>query len=92
MPRSLYLSFRLCLLSPWFKPILTNPIPIPINPVTALKKLLMGSFTRFYKKKTKKLADKLHDGINQKIKSGYLQNMVHKAICTVTDHPVDVAS
>ena len=77
---------------PWMKPVLTNPIPIPINPVAALKKLLKGSFARFYKKKTKKLADKLHDGVNQKIKSGRLQNMVHKAICTVTGHPVDVAS
>ena len=52
----------------------------------------MGSFTHFYKKKTKKPADKLHDDVNQKIMSGYLQNMVHKAICTVTGPPVDVAS
>ena len=54
------------------KPILTNPIPTPINPVAALKKLLMGSFARFYKKKTKKLADKLHNRVNKKIKTATL--------------------
>lgn len=77
---------------PWNRPILTNPVPTPLNPVTALSSLLKGAFGRFYKRKTKKLADKLHDKVNSKIKSKSLQGMLHKAICTVTGHPVDVAS
>lgn len=32
----------------------------------------MGSFARFYKKKTKKLADKLHNRVNKKIKTATL--------------------
>ncbi|MCE9298595.1 type IV secretion protein Rhs, partial [Bacteroides fragilis] len=39
-----------------------------------------------------KLADKLHSKVNKTIKSESLKNMLHKAICTVTGHPVDVAS
>uniref|UniRef100_UPI00216B4873 DUF6531 domain-containing protein n=2 Tax=Bacteroidales TaxID=171549 RepID=UPI00216B4873 len=51
-----------------------------------------GAFGRFYKKKTRKLADRLHSKVNRTIKSESLKNMLHKAICTVTGHPVDVAS
>lgn len=72
--------------------ILTSPVPVPLNPMTALSRKCMGAFGRLYKKKTKRLADKLHGAINDKIKSGKLQDMLHKTICTVTGHPVDVAS
>lgn len=72
--------------------ILTSPVPVPLNPMAALSRKCMGAFGRLYKKKTKKLADKLHGAVNDKIKSGKLQDMLHKTICTVTGHPVDVAS
>ena len=77
---------------PWNRPILTNPVPTPVNPVTALSSLLKGAFGRFYKKKTRKLSDKLHSKVDDRIKSASLKKMLHKAICTVTGHPVDVAS
>ncbi len=72
--------------------ILTNPVPVPLNPMAALSRKCMGAFGRLYKKKTQKLADELHGAVNDKIKSGMLQGMLHKVICTVTGHPVDVAS
>ena len=74
------------------RPILTNPIPTPLNPIAALKRKLMGSLGRFYRKKTKRLAQKLHDKVNSKIGSKSLQNLWHKVLCTVTGHPVDVSS
>ena len=74
------------------KQILTSPVPVPVNPMAALARKCTGAFGRFYKKKTKKLAKKLHDKVNDKIKSNSLKGMLHKAICTVTGHPVDVAS
>lgn len=77
---------------PLAKPILTNPVPIPLNPVDALAKKCMGAFGRLYKKKNANAAKRLHDMVNEKIKSGKLKNMLHKTICTVTGHPVDVAS
>ena len=79
---------------PWSRPVLTNPVPIPLNPVDVVKKKLMGAFGRFYKRKTERLARKLHTKIdaNKKIGSASLKGMLHKALCTVTGHPVDVAS
>lgn len=79
---------------PWSRPVLTNPVPIPLNPVDVVKKKLMGAFGRFYKRKTERLARKLHAKIdaNKKIGSASLKGMLHKALCTVTGHPVDVAS
>lgn len=74
------------------KRILTSPIPVPLNPMAALSRKCMGAFGRAYKRKTAKVAKKLHDAVNDKIKSKSLQNMLHKTICTVTGHPVDVAS
>lgn len=74
------------------KQILTSPIPVPLNPMAALSRKCMGAFGRAYKRKTAKVAKKLHDAVNDKIKSKSLQNMLHKTICTVTGHPVDVAS
>ncbi|MCQ5268346.1 MULTISPECIES: hypothetical protein, partial [Bacteroidaceae] len=38
--------------------ILTSPVPVPLNPMAALARKCTGAFGRFYKKKTKKLADK----------------------------------
>ena len=72
--------------------ILTSPVPVPLNPMAALARKCTGAFGRFYKKKTRKLADRLHRKVNRTIKSESLKNMLHKAICTVTGHPVDVAS
>jgi RHS repeat-associated protein len=74
------------------KQILTSPIPVPLNPMAALSRKCMGAFGRAYKRKTAKVAKKLHDAVNDKIKSKSLQNILHKTICTVTGHPVDVAS
>jgi len=73
------------------RPILTNPIPTPLNPIAALKRKLMGSLGRFYRKKMKRLAQKLPT-INSKIGSKRLLNLWRKAVCTVTGHPVDVSS
>ena len=72
--------------------ILTSPVPVPLNPMAALARKCTGAFGRFYKKKTRKLTDRLHSKVNRTIKSESLKNMLHKAICTVTGHPVDVAS
>ena len=72
--------------------ILTSPVPVPLNPMAALARKCTGAFGRFYKKKTRKLADRLHSKVNRTIKSESLKDMLHKAICTVTGHPVDVAS
>ena len=72
--------------------IVTSPVPVPLNPMAALARKCTGAFGRFYKKKTRKLADRLHSKVNRTIKSESLKNMLHKAICTVTGHPVDVAS
>ena len=77
---------------PTARQVLTSPVPVPVNPVTALTRRCRGAFGRFYKRKAKKLADALHSKVNDKIKSKSLRNMLHKAICTVTGHPVDVAS
>ena len=74
------------------KQILTSPVPVPVNPMAALTRKCKGALGRFYKKKTQKIADKLHSKVNNKIKSSSLKGMLHKAICTVTGHPVDVAS
>jgi YD repeat-containing protein len=55
----------------------------------ALKKFKKGKLMRKLSKKLHKLADKLCD----KLKLGKrARNAVHKAICTVTGHPVDVAT
>lgn len=51
-----------------------------------------GGVRAFLQEKTRKLADRLHSKVNRTIKSESLKNMLHKAICTVTGHPVDVAS
>ncbi|WP_459211633.1 DUF6531 domain-containing protein [Aquimarina rhabdastrellae] len=93
---------------PMAKSILTNPVPAPFNPMAMLQKAAKGSFGRLFSKfkksktghtiSTKKskaseaIATKLHDKVNKKIKSKKLKNTLHKAICTVTGHPVDVAS
>ncbi|WCC41205.1 DUF6531 domain-containing protein (plasmid) [Tenacibaculum finnmarkense] len=77
---------------PMERTIITSPVPAPFNPMAAAQKALLGSFGRHFKKLKKKVADKAHTAVNKKIGSGKLQNAVHKSICTVTGHPVDVAS
>ena len=89
---ALFLPTGMIVPIPWFKPILTNPIPIPINPMEAAKRFIMGRFAGYYKKKMKRIADKLHGMVNDKIKSNALKDALHKTICTVTGHPVDVAT
>ncbi|MBM6671184.1 AHH domain-containing protein [Phocaeicola coprophilus] len=74
------------------RPVLTSPVPVPLNPMAAVSRKCMGAFGRLYKKKTEKAAMRLHDAVNRKIKSDSLKGMLHKTICTVTGHPVDVAS
>ncbi|MCS2682883.1 hypothetical protein NXV81_28230 [Bacteroides ovatus] len=58
--------------------ILTSPVPVPLNPMAALARKCTGAFGRFYKKKTRKLADRLHSKVNRTIKSESLKNMLHK--------------
>ncbi|MCD0476268.1 DUF6531 domain-containing protein [Flavobacterium sp. EDS] len=65
--------------------IITNPVPAPFNPITMLKKMLRATLGKF-------VGGKMHKLVNKKIGSGKLQNMLHKGICTVTGHPVDVAT
>jgi RHS repeat-associated protein len=59
--------------------VIVNPIPTPINPIAALTKVLNFG-----------LAKILHKIIN-KLPPG-LRNGLHKAVCHVTGHPVDVVS
>ncbi|MCG8701180.1 MAG: DUF6531 domain-containing protein, partial [Bacteroidales bacterium] len=74
------------------KTILTSPVPAPFNPMTMVLKAAKGAFGRYFKKLTKKPAMKLHDAINNKVGGKKLNNILHKAACTVTGHPVDVAT
>lgn len=88
-PAQLFLPTGMIMPIPPTKSILTNPIPAPFNPMTMATKAAKGAF----KKLTKKPAGKMHDMVNNsKIKSEKLNDVLHKAICTVTGHPVDVAS
>ena len=86
---NLYLPTSVVIPIPPSRTILTNPVPAPMNPVTAVKQLFKANLGKFLK--NKKRSDKMHDLVNSKIKSKRLNNMMHKAICTVTGHPVDVA-
>lgn len=52
---ALFLPTGMIVPIPWFKPILTNPIPIPINPMEAAKRFIMGRFAGYYKKKMKRI-------------------------------------
>lgn len=75
--------------------ILTNPMPAPFNPMAMALKAAKGAFGRLKKlraKKMKNLSDRMHGTVNNKVKPKGLRNALHKAICTVTGHPVDVAS
>ncbi|MFB9056657.1 DUF6531 domain-containing protein [Mariniflexile ostreae] len=65
--------------------IITNPLPAPFSPARVLKKVLAGTFGKFFSKR-------LHKVVNNKIGSAKLKNALHKSICTVTGHPVDVAT
>lgn len=69
--------------------VLVNPIPTPINPIALGAKLFKAAFA-----KLKKLAGKgLHGLVNRVAgPNSRMGNALHKAICTVTGHPVDVAS
>jgi RHS repeat-associated protein len=61
--------------------VIVNPIPTPINPIAALTKILNAGFGKL-----------LHKIVNKLPISNRLSNALHKAICHVTGHPVDVAS
>lgn len=61
--------------------VLVNPIPTPINPIAALTRMLNAGFA------------KLLHGITRRLPIGRrLRAALHKAICFVTGHPVDVVS
>ncbi|MEX6688132.1 DUF6531 domain-containing protein [Danxiaibacter flavus] len=60
--------------------VIVNPVPTPINPIAALTKLLNFGIAKL-----------LHKLIN-KLPGGRLSNALHKAVCHVTGHPVDVVS
>lgn len=61
--------------------VIVNPIPTPINPIAALTKLLNAGFAKL-----------LHGIVNKLPFLGRLSGALHKAICHVTGHPVDVVS
>lgn len=61
--------------------VIVNPIPTPINPIAALTKLLNAGFAKL-----------LHGLVNKLPFLGRLSGALHKAICHVTGHPVDVIS
>jgi RHS repeat-associated protein len=60
--------------------VIVNPIPTPINPIAALTKVFNFG-----------LAKILHKLI-RKLPGGRVANALHKAVCHVTGHPVDIAS
>jgi RHS repeat-associated protein len=60
--------------------VIVNPIPTPMNPIAALTKLLNFGIAKL-----------LHKLIS-KIPGGRLSGALHKAVCHVTGHPVDVVS
>ncbi|WP_153796695.1 DUF6531 domain-containing protein [Foetidibacter luteolus] len=59
--------------------VIVNPIPTPINPIAALTKILNAGFAKILHK----IANKFPKGMRAGL---------HKAICHVTGHPVDVVS
>ncbi|MEO5684602.1 MAG: DUF6531 domain-containing protein [Chitinophagaceae bacterium] len=61
--------------------VIVNPVPTPINPIAALTKLLNAGFAKL-----------LHGIVNKLPFAGRVANMLSKAICHVTGHPVDVVS
>jgi len=61
--------------------VIVNPIPTPINPIAALTNLLNFG-----------LAKLLHGLVGKLPLGARLSNALHKSICHVTGHPVDVAS
>lgn len=89
---SLYLPTGMITPIPPGRQIITNPMPAPFNPVALVGKMAKAALGRFFAKMQKKAAKKLHDVVNASVKNGKLNGMLHKAICTVTGHPVDVAS
>lgn len=60
--------------------VIVSPIPTPINPIKALTKILNIG-----------LAKILH-AITNKLPGGRISDALHKAVCHVTGHPVDVVS
>jgi len=60
--------------------VIVNPIPTPINPIAALTKLLNFGIAKI-----------LHKFVNKFVPKG-MRDGLHKAICHVTGHPVDVVS
>ena len=60
--------------------VIVNPVPTPINPIAALTKLLNFGIAKLLHKLIRKLP------------GGRLSNALHKAVCHVTGHPVDVVS
>ncbi|MCH6234195.1 DUF6531 domain-containing protein [Cognataquiflexum rubidum] len=61
--------------------VIVNPVPTPVNPVAAVTKLLNAGFAKV-----------LHGATNKMVKGNRSNNAIHKAICHVTGHPVDVVS
>ncbi|MEJ7736626.1 MAG: DUF6531 domain-containing protein [Chitinophagaceae bacterium] len=59
--------------------VIVNPIPTPINPIAALTKLFNFGIAKILHKIINKLPPGLRAGL-------------HKAVCHVTGHPVDVVS
>ncbi|HRI19383.1 MAG TPA: DUF6531 domain-containing protein [Panacibacter sp.] len=60
--------------------VIVSPIPTPINPIKALTKMLNIGLSKI-----------LHGFINKFVPPG-LRDALHKAVCHVTGHPVDVVS
>lgn len=65
--------------------ILTNPVPAPFNPMQMLLKPIKGAFGRLFSKIG-------HGLINKHVGNPIRAKQLSDRLCTVTGHPVDVAS
>jgi len=92
--RELYLPTGLITPIPPGKPVVTNPLPVPFNPISAIAKKINASFGRFLKK----IGIKLLRQINRKIlKKPLMQRFkftkkLSDAICRKFGDPVDIAT
>jgi RHS repeat-associated protein len=104
-PARLYVPSGVIMPIPWMRPVITNPVPSPINPLTALTHVFKAGFGKLKRKKSKTKAPKkpctrlskaLHN-LNDQLfgKSKRFKGMhaaIRKGIRTHVGHPVDVAA
>ena len=80
---------------PWTRPVITNPIPAPINPLTAPLRAFQAAFGKLKKAAKKKIDDnrKANEARIKKLKLPCAaKTMISKLLGTGQSHPVDVAA